>query len=143
MKLDLFWRKTPVTRKWKLRFLDVAITPEVFYGMETLVIPRPDHDKVDVFQVQIFTNILNTKHYYWTHVSNETVMATTNTKTRNMDNNIDIVPLSTKLKQVIVKLRKIRSEQHPLTKMDTGLAHTNSGEVEGLNQNGTTQQGYL
>ena len=38
MKLDLFWRKAPVTLKWKLRVLDAVIHSKVLYGMESLVI---------------------------------------------------------------------------------------------------------
>ena len=59
MKLDLFWRKAPVTLKWKLRVLDAVIHSKVLYGMESLVISQSDYDKIDAFQNRIFRQILN------------------------------------------------------------------------------------
>ena len=101
MKLDLFWRKAPATLKWKPRVLDAAIHPKV-YGMETLVIPQSDYDQIDAFQVRIFRKILNTKHPYWSHVTNDTVMNIANTRAQ-IYKNIEITPLSFKLKQRIIK----------------------------------------
>ena len=103
MKLDLFWRKAPVTLKWELRVLDAVIHPKVLYGMESLVISQSDYDKIDAFQNRIFRKVLNIKHSYWSHVTNATVMNTANTRANNIDKNIEIVPLSIKLKQRIVK----------------------------------------
>ena len=103
MKLDLFWRKAPVTLKWKLRVLDAVIHSKVLYGMESLVISQSDLDKIDAFQNRIFRKILNIKHSYWSHVTNATVMNTANNRAKNIDKNIEIIPLSTKLKQRIVK----------------------------------------
>ena len=59
MKLDLFWRKAPVTLKWKLRVLDAVIHSKVLYGMESLVISQSDLDKIDAFQNRTFRKILN------------------------------------------------------------------------------------
>ena len=97
MKLDLFWRKAPVTLKWKLRVLDAVIHSKVLYGMESLVISQSDCDKIDAFQNRIFRNILNIKHSYWSHVTNATVINTANHRARNIDKTIEIIPLSTKL----------------------------------------------
>ena len=104
MKLDLFWRKAPVTLKWKLRVLDAVINSKVLHGMETLVTSQSDYDKIDAFQVIIFRIILKIKHSYWSHVKNETVTATAENRAQHIEKqNIDIVPLSTKLKQRIVE----------------------------------------
>ena len=80
MKLDLFWRKAPATLKWKLRVLDAVIHSKVLYGMETFVIPQSDYDKIDAFRVRIFRQIFNIKHSYRSHVTNDTVMNTANTR---------------------------------------------------------------
>ena len=53
MKLDLVWRKTPVTLKWELRVLDAVIHSKVLYVMETFVISQSDCDKIDAFQIRI------------------------------------------------------------------------------------------
>ena len=71
--------------------------------MESLGISQSDYDKIDAFQNRIFRTILNIKHSYWSHVTNATVMNTANNRARNIDKNIEIVPLSTKLKQIIIK----------------------------------------
>ena len=90
--------------KWKLRVLDAVIHSKILYGMETLVISQSDYDKNDAFRVRIFRKILNIKHSFWSHVTNETVMNTANTKAQqNIDKTIEITPLSFKLKQRIVQ----------------------------------------
>ena len=71
--------------------------------MESLVISQSDYDKIDAFQNRIFINTLNIKHSYWSHVTNATVMNTANNRATNIDKNIEILPLSIKLKQRIVK----------------------------------------
>ena len=103
MKLDLFWRKAPVTLKWELRVLDAVIHSKVLYGMETLVISQSGYDKIDAFQIRIFRTVLNIKHSYWSHVTNDTVMRTANNRAQHIDKNIDITTLSSKFKQRIIK----------------------------------------
>ena len=71
--------------------------------METLVISQFGCDNIDPFQVRIFRKIFNMKHSFWSHVTNETVMNTANTKTQNIDTTIEITPLSFKFKQIIIK----------------------------------------
>ena len=34
-KLDLFWKKAPVSTTWKLRAHDAVITSKLFYGLES------------------------------------------------------------------------------------------------------------
>ena len=58
MRLDLFWRKAPVTLKWELRVLDAVIHSKVLYGMETFVISQSDYDKIGAFQIRIFRKSL-------------------------------------------------------------------------------------
>ena len=97
-----FWRKAPVTLKWKLKVLDAVIHSKVLYGMETLVISQSDYDKIDAFQTRIFRTIVNIKHSYWSHVTNDTVMRTANNRAQHINKNIDITPLSLKPKQRII-----------------------------------------
>ena len=97
-----FWRKAPVTLKWKLKVLDAVIHSKVLYGMETLVISQSDYDKIDAFQTRIFRTIFNIKHSYWSHVTNDTVMRTANNRAQHINKNIDITPLSLKPKQRII-----------------------------------------
>ena len=104
MKLDLFWRKAPVTLTWKLRVLDAVIHSKVLYGMETLHNSQYDYDTIDAFQVRIFRNILNIKPSFWSHVTNDTVMNTANNRDQNIDKTIEITQLSLKLKQRIIQI---------------------------------------
>ena len=97
-----FWRKAPVTLKWKLKVLDAVIHSKVLYGMETLVISQSDYDKIDAFQTRIFRTIVNIKHSYWSHVTNDTVMRTANNRAQHINKNIDITPLSLKPKHRII-----------------------------------------
>ena len=103
MKLDLFWRKAPVTLKWKLRVLDAVIHSKIFCGMAALIVSQSDYDNIDAFQVRIFRTTLNIKLSFWSHVTNDTVMNTANNRAQNIDKTIDITPLSFKPKQIIIK----------------------------------------
>ena len=103
MKLDLFWRKTRVTLNWKLKVLDTVIHSNILCGMETFVISQFGYDKIEVFQFRIFRKILDIKHSFWSHVANDTVMNTANTRAQNIDKTIEIIPLSFKFKQRITK----------------------------------------
>ena len=89
--------------KWKLRVLDAVITTNVLCGMETFPTAQPDYDKIYAFQIRIVRIILNTKHPYWSRVSNNTVSETVNTRAQNTNDNENITPLSTNLKQRLVK----------------------------------------
>ena len=94
--------RTPVTLKWERIVLDAVIHSKVPYGMETLVISQSDYDKIDAFQTRIFRTIVNIKHSYWSHVTNDTVMRTANNRAQHINKNIDITPLSLKPKQRII-----------------------------------------
>ena len=69
--------------------------------METLVTSQSDFDKIDAFQIRIFRKTFNIKHSYWSHVTNDTVMRSANGRAQHIYKNIDMTPLSLKLKQRI------------------------------------------
>ena len=71
--------------------------------METLVISQSGYDNIDAFQTKIFRTTFHIKHSYRSHVPNDTVMRTANNRAQYIDKNIDITPLSLKLKQIIIK----------------------------------------
>ena len=104
MKLDLLWRKAPVTLKLKLKVLDAVMHSKLLYGMEALVISQSGYDKIDAFQVRIFRKVPKKEHSYWPHVTNDTVMQTANNRAQYINKNIDITPLSLKLRQRIIRL---------------------------------------
>ena len=103
MKLDLFWRKTPVILRWKFRVFDAAMHSKVLYGTETFVISKFVYDKIGVFQVRILGKIPNIKHSFWSHVTNDTVMHIANARAQNINKTIEVTPLSLKPKQIIIE----------------------------------------
>jgi hypothetical protein len=77
-KLDMFWRKAPVSTTWKLRVHDAVITSKLLYGLESASLTKSDLARLDAFQVRALRKILNIPHPYFSRISNSTVMETAN-----------------------------------------------------------------
>ena len=101
MKLDLFWRKTSVTLKWKLRVLDAAIHSKSYMEWEHSSFHNLITTKLALFRLGSSERFI--KHSFWSHVTNDTVMNTANTRAQDIDETIEVTPLSFKLKQRAIK----------------------------------------
>ena len=69
-KLDLLWKRAPVSLKWKLRIYNAIVVSRALYGLET--IPQTDYDdkKINAFHYRGLRKILRIKHPYWSRISN-------------------------------------------------------------------------
>ena len=46
-KLDLFWKKAPVSTTWKLRVHDAVITSKLLHGLESASLTNAEHERLD------------------------------------------------------------------------------------------------
>ena len=67
-KLDLLWKKAPVSLKWKLRVFDAVIVSKLFYGLESIRFTEQDCAKLGAFQYRGLRKILNIRHPCWSRV---------------------------------------------------------------------------
>ena len=81
-KLDLFWKKAPVSTTWKLRVHDAAIASKLLHGLESASSTNAEYERLDAFQVTALRAMLGITHSYHSHVSNEVVMQTANLRIR-------------------------------------------------------------
>jgi hypothetical protein len=116
-KLDLFWKKAPVSTTWKLRVHDAIITSKLLYGLESASLTKAEYERLNAFQIKALRKMLGIKHSYRSHVSNQTVMETANLRIR-LKGGQTIRKMSDKLKDRQVKFmaHMIRSEEGDLTK---------------------------
>ena len=77
-KLDLFWKKAPVSTTWKLRVHDAVINSKLLYGLESASLTNAEYERLDAFQIKALRKMLGITHSYHSHVSNEVVMQTAN-----------------------------------------------------------------
>ena len=84
-KLDLFWKKAPVSTTWKLRVHDAVITSKLLYGLESASLTNAEYERLDAFQIKALRKMLGMKHSYHSHVSNEVVMQTANLRINNIN----------------------------------------------------------
>ena len=81
-KLDLFWKKAPVSTTWKLRVHDAIITSKILYGLESASLTNAEYERLDAFQIKALRKMPGIKHSYRSHVSNKVVMETSNLRIR-------------------------------------------------------------
>ena len=81
-KLDLFWKKAPVSTTWKLRAHGAVIAWELLYSLESASLTNAVYERLDAFQVKALRKMLGITHSYHSHVSNEVVMQTANLRMR-------------------------------------------------------------
>ncbi len=56
--LDLFWRQTKCSNKWKLNVYNAVITSKLVYGLETLQFTGKTLNKMNTFQMKALRKIL-------------------------------------------------------------------------------------
>lgn len=72
-KLDMFWKKAPVSTTWKLRVHDAAIISKLLYGLESASLTDAEYARLDAFQIKALRKMLGITYSYHSHVSNEAV----------------------------------------------------------------------
>ena len=77
-RLDIFWNKTPLSKKWKLRVYDAVITTKLLYGLASASLSNTDKKRLDAFQNKGLRKILGIKHAYFSRIRNQQVIATAN-----------------------------------------------------------------
>ena len=81
-KLDMFWKKAPVSTTWKMRVHDAVISSKLIYGLESASLTDAEYERLDSFQIEALREILGIKHPYHSHISNEVVMQRANQRIR-------------------------------------------------------------
>lgn len=81
-KLDLLWKKAPVSLKWKLRVFGAVIISKLLYGLEAIPFTEQHCKELDAFQYRGLRKILGIKHSYWSGVKNKQVLLTANQKAK-------------------------------------------------------------
>ena len=111
-KLDLFWKKVPVSTTWKLRVHDAVITSKLLYGLGSA--------SLDSFQIKALREMLGIKHSYHSHVSNEVVTQRANQRVRLKEGKT-ITKMFEKLvdRQIKFMAHLLRVEEDDLTKTCT------------------------
>ena len=97
-KLDLLWRRAPVSLKWKLRIYNSAIASRALYALETIPQTDADDAKIDAFHYRGLRKLLRIKHSFWSRISNKDVLKMANEKAKLRDDKV-IKPLSQVLQQ--------------------------------------------
>ena len=81
-RLQTFWRKAPVTVKWKIRVYDSVILSKLVYGLNSLSLTDTDKRKLYAFHMKGLRKILSIPHAYISRVTNEQVLASANHRAR-------------------------------------------------------------
>ena len=97
-RLDIFWNKTPLSKKWKLRVYDAVITTKLLYGLESASLSNTYKKRLDAFQNKGLRNILGIKHAYFSRIRNQQVIATANQETK-LKKHKEIIKMFKKLEQ--------------------------------------------
>ena len=62
-KLDLFWKKAPVSTTWKLRVHDAVISSKLLYGLESASLTNAEYERFGSFQTKALRNMLGIKTF--------------------------------------------------------------------------------
>ena len=81
-KLDIFWKRAPVSITWKLRVHDAVIASKLLYGLESASLTQAEYTRLDAFQISALRKILRVPHPYYSGVSNNRVMEVANQRIR-------------------------------------------------------------
>ena len=119
-KLDICWKRAPVSITWKFRVHDAAIASELLYGLESASLTQAERARLDAFQVSALRKILRVPHPYYPGVSNNRVMVVANQRIR-LAGGETMVLMSTRLKDRQIKFlgHLIRASDEDLTKTCT------------------------
>ena len=51
-KLDMFWKKAPVSTTWKMRVHDAVISSKLLYGLGSASLTNAEYERLDSFQIK-------------------------------------------------------------------------------------------
>ena len=119
-KLDLLWKKAPVSLEWKLRVFDAVIISKLLYGLEAIPFTEQNCKQLDAFQYRGLRKVLGIKHSYWSGVKNKHVLLAANQRA-NTEGKQQIIPISERLVNRQVKLygHLVRADEDDLMKKVT------------------------
>ena len=119
-KLDMFWKKAPVSTTWKMRVHDAVISSKLIYGLESASLTDAEYEGLDPFQIKVLKGILGIKHSYRPHISNGVVMQRANQRIILKEGKV-IMKMSEKLinRQITFMAHLIRSEESDIMKTCT------------------------
>ena len=119
-KLDMFWKKAPVSTTWKMRVHGAVISSKLLYGLESASLANAEYERLDPFQIKALRNNLGMKHSYHSHISNEVVMQRANQIIRLKEGK-EITKMSGKLiyRQIKFMAHLLRSEGNDIMKTCT------------------------
>ena len=81
-KLDIFWKRAPVSITWKLKVHDAVIASKLLYGLESGSLTQAEHARLDAFQISALRKIFRVPHPYHSGVSNDRAMEVANQRIR-------------------------------------------------------------
>ena len=119
-KLDMFWKRAPVSTSWKLRVHDAVITSKLLYGLESASLTKADLARLDAFQFKALRRIMNVSHPYYSGITNIAVMQAANQRLVNSGSK-ETKMMSERLidRQVKFMGRLIRANEGDITKTCT------------------------
>ena len=120
IKLDLLWKKAPVSLKWKLRVFDAVIISKLLYGLVAIPFTEQNCKQLDAFQYRGLRHIFGIKHFYRSGVKNKQFLLTANQKAKT-EGIQQIIPISESLVNRRVKLdgHPVRADEDDLMKKVT------------------------
>ena len=63
-KLDLFWKKAPVSTTWKLTVHNAVVINKLLYGLESASLTDAEYARLDAFQIKALRKMLGRTHSY-------------------------------------------------------------------------------
>ena len=118
-KLDMFWKKAPVSTTWKLSVHDAVISSKLLYGLDSASLTNAEYERLDSFQMKALRKMLGIKHSYHSHISDEMVMQKANQRIRSKEGKT-ITKMSEKFnRQIKFTSHLLRAEENDITKICT------------------------
>ena len=135
-KLDMLWKKAPVSTTWKMRVHDAVISSKLLYGLESASLTNAEYERLDSFQIKALRGILGIKLPHHSHISNEVVMQRANQRIRLKEGKV-ITKMSDQLinRQIKSMAHFLRSEENDIMKTCT-LDNSGLGVIAGFKRTG-------
>ena len=102
-KLDLLWKKAPVSMKLKIIVFDAVIVSKLVYGLEPVPFTEQDCNRLVAFPYGGLRKNLHIKHPFLSNIKNKDVQEFANTRAATKSNK-QIAPLSQHLGHRQIKL---------------------------------------
>ena len=119
-KLNMFWKRAPVSTIWKLRVHDAVIPSKLLHGLESASLTNAEYERLDAFRINVLRKMLGIKHSYHSHISAQVVMQRANQIIRLKERKT-MIKMSEKLvnRQIKFMSHFLRAEEDDITKTCT------------------------